>query len=96
MEGINISVSDIAIHLVTHILVYIIMRDTGMSEVCGKGVSAPGTAWLDFPAHTFYKTTYTFLDILVFHCDALPFFGWSLRISIYVREHKLSTAFIHL
>ena len=43
-----------------------------MSKVCRKGVSAPGTAWLDLPAHTLDKTADTFLDVLVFHSDALP------------------------
>ena len=56
-KSINISVSDIAIHWVTHTLGYIVMRDTGVSKVCCKGVSAPGTAWLNFPAHTLDKTT---------------------------------------
>ena len=43
------------------------MRDSGMSKVCLKRVSAPGAAWLDFPTHTLDKTTNTLLDILVLH-----------------------------
>ena len=58
-----------------------------MGKVRSKGVSAPGAAWLDFPAHTLDKTADTFLDVLVFHSDALPLFGsaekegWILRIN---------------
>ena len=89
-EGINISVSDIAIYRVTHTLGYIIMRDTGMSEVCCKGVSAPGTAWLDFTAHALDKTTDTFLDVLVFHSDALPPVNRSLSITIVYQETPAS------
>ena len=56
-KGIDIAVGDITVYRVTHTLGYIVMRYTGMSEVCCKGVSAPCTAWLDFPAHTLDKTT---------------------------------------
>ena len=63
------------------------MRNSGVSKVCCKGVSAPGAAWLDLPAHTLDKTANTFLDVLVFHSDALPLFDWSLCITIYTREH---------
>ena len=71
-KGIDIAVGDIAVYRVTHTLGYIVMRDTGVSKVCCKGVSAPGTAWMDFPAHTVDKTADTFLDVLVFHSNALP------------------------
>ena len=48
-KGIDIAVSDIAVYGVTHALRYVVMRDSSMSKVCCKGVSAPGAAWLDLP-----------------------------------------------
>ena len=56
-ESIYIAVSDIAVYGVAHTLGYVVMRNSGVSKVCRKGVSAPGTAWLNFPAHTLDKTT---------------------------------------
>ena len=66
-KSINVAVSDIAVYGVTHTLGYVVMRNSGVSKVCCKGVSAPGAAWLDFPTHTLDKTTNTLLDILVLH-----------------------------
>lgn len=39
-------------------------------------------------AHTLDKTANTFLDVLVFHSDALPPVNRSLSITIYAREHQ--------
>ena len=59
-----------------------------MGKVRGKGVSAPGTAWLDLPVHTLDKTADTFLDVLIFHCDALPPVDRSHSITINSREYQ--------
>lgn len=71
-----------------HTLGYVVMRNSGMSEVCGEGMTAPGAAWLDFPAHTLDKTADTFLDVLVFHSDALPPVDRSHSITINSREYQ--------
>ena len=64
------------------------MRNSGMSEVCCKGVSTPGTARLDLPAHTLDKTTDTFLYVLVYHSNALPPVDRGLSITINAWEHQ--------
>lgn len=43
-EGIDIAVGDISVYRVTHTLGYVVMRNSGVSKVCRKGVSAPGAA----------------------------------------------------
>lgn len=87
-EGIDIAVGDISVYRVTHTLGYIVMRNSCVSKVCRKGVSAPCATWLDLPSHTLDKTADTFLYVLILHRNTLPPVYRSHGIAIYARKHQ--------